>query len=97
MEKTIAETRARLSKMSVAEANAYLRPARVRIGYDRGGQEWFADFTKDHPQFEAGAQGTRSFTGEQGIEGKAQALDAAVRMAAWAAEYAAKFGDLKAA
>lgn len=75
---TIAELKARAPKLSLGQVNEALRPIGVRVGYDRAGQEWYGDFCRDHPAFEAGAQGTRSFQ-----ETKADAIDAALESAAW--------------
>lgn len=75
---TIADLKARAPKLSIGRVNEALRPIGVRIGYDRAGQEWYGDFCRDHPAFEGGAEGTRSFQ-----ESKADAIDAALASAAW--------------
>jgi hypothetical protein len=79
---TIEELKASASKLSVGQVNEALRQIGVRIGYDRAGREWFGDFCKDHPAFEAGSQGTRSFQ-----ESKVDAIDAALASAAWYRRY----------
>ncbi len=89
---TVEELRNRAHKLSVGEINAALRPVGVRIGYDRGGQEWFSDFCRDHPEFKSGQSGSRSFQ-----ETKIDAIDDALHQAAWYRRYVAFVSDQKAA
>ncbi len=79
---TIEDLRRQADRLSIGKINEILRPIGVRIG--REGGEWFADFCRDHPAFEAGATGSRSYT-----EDKAGALDDALHSAVWYRRYVA--------
>lgn len=87
---TIADLKSRAPKLSLGQINETLRPIGIRIG--KIGDEWFADFCRDHPEFKDGAKGTRSFGNS-----KADAIDDALASAAWYRRSVAFVDDIKAA